>query len=751
MKQIFLCLALQLGYLLLYAQKDKIIFFPDPAEISYQPGKLVMKNSLRIVADQRILSIPAVSIFLQHLRNNAKIPASYTYAPSANTTNLFITDKKIDASENYSLEVNSKGIFIDGQEDGIAYGLETLKQILYNKPASIPFIKIFDHPRFKYRGMHLDVARHFFSVEDVKKYLDFLAMHKFNRFHWHLTDDQGWRIEITQYPELTRTGSCRDQTLAGRFGSDTYDGKKYCGYYTQDQVREIIRYAAQRNITVIPEIDMPGHTLAALASYPFLGCKKGPYEVMQTWGVATDVMCAGNDSTYDFIEDMLTEIVNLFPGKYIHIGGDESPKDRWKSCASCQARIKKEGLKDEHELQGYFTKRVERFLNKKGKIIIGWDEILEGGLAPNATVMSWRGESGGIAAAKLKHEVIMTPETPLYLNHLQSKNEDSITQGGFNSLEMVYKYEPYPASLDEAEHKFILGAQGNMWSEYISNTAKLQYMLFPRMTALSEVLWSPKEKRNWESFQSRIPELFKRYREQKINYSNAYYDLQPAVIQLPGNKIGWKLETRNKEGKINYVRSKTQSSLIPYTGPVEISSSGDYAAAMFGKDHKFLSNWVRQTFYINKASGSAVTLKTMPNRSYAGSGGFSLVDGVHNTVGMTKSAEFLGFLGNDLEAVIDLGKTLQINKIRLRAFEQPASWIYRPASVSFEISDDGVNYRKTGTIDSLNMKRHLQYEMNMNTNTRYIRIIAKNFGIIPSGMPGSGTKAWLFVDEIEVE
>ncbi len=418
-------------------------------------------------------------------------------------------DESADSREGaYSFSVTDRGVQVVSQNaSGIFYGIQTLLQLMPAKreaALSIPQLSITDYPRFGYRGMHLDVGRHFFPVSFIKKYIDYLAYHKYNNFHWHLTEDQGWRIEIKKYPKLTETGACRAQTLVGRYGSDLYDGKPYCGYYSREQVKEIVQYAAQRYINVIPEIEMPGHSTAALASYPFLGCTKGPYKTMETWGVMDDVYCAGSDSSFIFLQDVLDEVMALFPSKYIHIGGDECPKERWKKCSACQLRIKENNLKDEHGLQSYFIQRIEKYLNNKGKKIIGWDEILEGGLAPNATVMSWRGEEGGIEAAKQNHDVIMTPGGWCYLDHSQSRNEDSITIGGYTSLEKVYGYEPVPASLNAEQAKYILGAQGNVWTEYMKYPSKVEYMIFPRMSALSEVLWSPKEKRDWKSLRKKF-------------------------------------------------------------------------------------------------------------------------------------------------------------------------------------------------------------------------------------------------------
>ena len=472
---------------------------------------------------------------------------------------------------------------------------------------------------------------------------------------------------------------------------------------------------------------------------------------MQTWGVAADVLCAGNDTTYAFMEDVLNEIMQLFPSQYIHIGGDECPKERWKTCPVCQQRIKTENLKNEHELQGYFTQRMERFVNSKGRNIIGWDEILEGGLAPNATVMSWRGEAGGIAAAKQQHLVIMTPESPLYFNFSQTKNEDSVTQGGYNPLENVYNYDPIPKELNAVQAKYIIGAQGNVWSEYFDNEKKLEYMVFPRMSALSEVLWSPKNKRNWMDFEKRLPGILERYKFQGINYSTAYYDLQPAVISSGKNEVRWKLESRNTNGKIIYVIDSNTNATFDYTAPLLIDKTGTYGAALTTAGHRILSNRVWQRFDINLATGKAISLTTAPNKSYSAGGAFALVDGVQNKKGMLRSAQFLGFNGKDLEAVLDLEQTRDINEIILHVFEQKGSWIYRPSIVSFYKSDDGKEFSSVEYPVTTTGKKNLIYAIKGNLKARYIKITAKNNGLISTGEPGAGNNAWLFVDEIEVK
>ena len=402
--------------------------------------------------------------------------------------------------EAYQLKVSSDGIVISGpSEAGVFYGIQTLRKSVSAAPGSqveFPAVEIVDKPRFGYRGMMLDVGRHFFSMDELKTYIDMLALHNINRFHWHLSEDQGWRIEIKKYPKLTEIGSQRKETVIGR-NSGKYDGKPYGGFYTQEQAKEIVQYAADRYITVIPEIDLPGHMQAALAAYPELGCTGGPYEVWTQWGVSDNVLCAGNDQTIQFIKDVLAEIIEIFPSEYIHVGGDECPKVKWETCPKCQARIKALGLKSdkqhtkEERLQSYVIHEAEEFLNANGRQMIGWDETLEGGLAPNATVMSWRGEGGGIEAAKQKHDVVMTPNTYLYFDYYQTKDVDGepLAIGGYLPMERVYSYEPMPQSLTPEEQKYIIGVQANLWTEYIPDFKQVQYMVLPRMAALCESQW----------------------------------------------------------------------------------------------------------------------------------------------------------------------------------------------------------------------------------------------------------------------
>jgi hexosaminidase len=532
MKRIYLFCLLSLSALFSCTQKPKepasFNIVPKPVTITAGNAWITWDNDVTLIAVTP--NEKSVAAVLQDFLKTKKIKA--TVAEFANTTDehvsFFTVTDSLLGNEGYKLSINEKGVSISANTGaGLFYGVQSLFQLL---PASsnkieLPFVDIQDQPRFQWRGLHLDVARHFFPVDFIKKYIDAMAHFKLNTFHWHLTEDQGWRIEIKKYPKLQEIAAFRNETVIGhastkkRNGPATYDGKRHGGFYTQDEVREVVAYAAQRFITIVPEIEMPGHALAALTAYPHLGCTGGPYEVATTWGVFTDVFCAGKETTFQFLQDVLDEVVPLFPGTYIHIGGDECPKDNWKKCPHCQKRMKTEKLNDEHQLQSYFIQRIEKHLNAKGKRIIGWDEILEGGLAPNAAVMSWRGEEGGIAAAQQNHDVVMTPTSWLYLDYYQdTAKTEPLAIGGFVPLSKVYSYEPLPSQLTAEQAKHILGVQANVWSEYMPDGKQVEYMVYPRAIALAEVAWSSKENKNYDDFVKRLRTNQHLLDDWKINY-----------------------------------------------------------------------------------------------------------------------------------------------------------------------------------------------------------------------------------------
>lgn len=505
---------------------------PEPNESNSQAGFFKLANSTGIFTsvDDEVLD-RTIDLFISEMNELCSVRLEQSSKEIKKRTIQILYDNTLDMpDEAYILSVSPAKIQINASSyAGIHYAFQSLKQLAVlniNEKGKIriPSVLINDHPRFKWRGMHLDVCRHFIPLEDVKKYIDYLSFYKFNKFHWHLTEDQGWRIEIKKYPELTNTGAWRDETLVGHYSDQprTYDGQRHGGYYTQDEIRELVEYAGERFIEVIPEIEMPGHARAAIASYPWLGVTGEKISVMKEWGISPYIYIP-SDKTFGFLEDVLTEVIGLFPSEYIHIGGDEAIKDQWESNAEIQKLIRLLGLKDEHELQSWFIRRIEKFVNEKGKRIIGWDEILEGGLAPNATVMSWRGESGGIEAARMGHDVIMSPTSNCYFDYYQAKpvENEPLAIGGFLPLEKVYSYDPVPQSLTAEEAKHILGAQGNVWTEYIPDFKQVEYMVFPRMLAMAEITWTEPIHKDPVEFFNRVKDQEIVFKLKGINYSKS--------------------------------------------------------------------------------------------------------------------------------------------------------------------------------------------------------------------------------------
>ncbi len=767
MKKLLLAICCSLPFFL-YAQLPSII--PAPMGLEMKKGYFQLNKKTIIVYDD--LSKASADFFNSYLNDVYGFTLPMAKMAKENVIRFqapqFI--KKTEIEERYTLNINAKAIEVIG--DGAAgtfYGMQSLIQLLPTTNISktisfkIPCLSIEDQPRFAYRGMHLDVSRHFFPVSYIKKYIDYIALHKMNYFHWHLTDDQGWRIEIKKYPLLTEIGGWRDGTIIGRFPGTGNDNKMHGGFYTQDEAKEIVQYAAARHITVLPEIEMPGHSMAVLAAYPEYSTT--PHiqpKVPMTWGLngVENNVFAPTDKTFSFLEDVLTEVMDIFPSKLIHIGGDECSKIWWKKDSFSQQLMREKGLKNEDELQSWFIQRVEKFVNSKGRTIIGWDEILEGGLAPNAVVMSWTGEQGGIHAAKEKHQVVMTPGGWCYFDHMQSKNEDSVTIGGYTTVEKVYSYEPIPKELTGEEGKYIMGAQGNVWTEYMAYPSKIEYMIFPRMSALSEVLWSPKEKRNWNDFEKRLLVQFKRYDLWKANYSKAYFDINDSVLptmESSTNSILLKLDAKNRDFDFEKIypyqtsgNNYPEKIKMPFA--THINSPGGTLVVVGKQNGKEMVRYTK-TFSFNKATGKRITINPQPSSSYPGDGAFTLVNGVQNTKGRERSSEFIGYSGKNAEAIIDLGKTEKINTVILHAFESQPSWIYRPSEVVISGSNDGNNYRQVGlsadfqTIKGGNGKFVLKID---DVATRYLKIEIKNFGKIPEGKPGGGKSAWMFLHEIEI-
>jgi len=672
--------------------------------------------------------------------------------------------------EAYDLQISPKNIKLSAQAgNGFFYGLQSLYQLLptdiYSPQKSglknwtVPCALINDAPRFAYRGLHLDVGRHFFPVSFIKKYIDAMAIHKFNTFHWHLTDDQGWRIEIKKYPRLTEVGSKRNETLKGYYFDNypqQFDGKPYGGFYTQDEAREIVAYAKARFITVIPEIELPGHAQAAVAAYPYLSCTQdSTAKVATKWGVFPEVYCP-REKTFEFLEDVLTEVMAIFPSKYIHIGGDECPKDNWKKCPDCQALIKRLNLKNEDGLQSYFVERIEKFINSKGRQIIGWDEILDGGLAPNATVMSWRGMQGGVAAAKSGHDVIMTPLSHCYFDHYQTDPlNEPITIGGFLPLKTVYEYEPIPAELTGDEAKHVLGAQANMWSEYLPTAESVEYMAYPRVSAMSEVVWGSKENRNWNNFRSRMSTDFERYNKLNIKPCRAFFDVQFQSTITTNKKLQVKLECDHPNVRIHYNTTGEMPTINDtlYDKPFILNTSTRITAAAFIKE-KMIGKATSSSFVVSKLTGLTYT-RNVVSTSYDGGSVNALTDGKEGNAKVTTQWLGLG-KGVDCEIIFECGDALNpitIEKLSVGMLQATALGVSISPEIQLYGSLDDKQYKFIADSKIPQSKVSFWEVIRPQlvfapVQIRFLKVVLKKAADSPLDYPKVGEGSHLFVDEI---
>ncbi len=684
-------------------------------------------------------------------------------------------DTSVRNPEGYLLEITPRGVLLSAREPrGLFYAVQTVLQLLppevfaaergSRNDWTLPALTIRDYPRFIYRGMHLDVSRHFFPAWFIKRYIDLIALHKMNVFHWHLTDDNGWRIEIKRYPKLVDVSAWRvdreDEPWRGREPQEAGEKATYGGYYTQDEIREIVAYAAARHVTVIPEIEMPGHSSEVLAAYPELSCTGGPFTVA-TGGYwpNIDIFCGGNDSVFVFIENVLSEVMGLFPGKYIHIGGDEADKRRWRECAKCQARISNEGLQDEEELQSYFIRHVEKFLIAHNRRLIGWDEILEGGLAPEATVMSWRGVDGGIEAAKMGHDVVMTPTSHCYFDYYQADPEfEPEAIGGFTTLKRVYSLEPVPSELTDREASHVLGAQGNVWTEFIPTPSHAEYMSVPRMSALAEVVWTPSEDRQWEDFRQRLDLHFKRLAALAVNYSKGSYAVEIRTIPGPDQKsLQVILSSEQSDPTIRYTLDGTEPTTESqeYTHPVALKATSTVRAGVFLDGE--LEEWAAgKTVVLHKAVGRRVEYKNAYTDRIVSDDSF-LVDGLQGSLNPI-DGYWQAFEGNDLDVLLDLGEVVPVQTLFTTFLDGKGSIIIAPSTVVFEVSENGKDFSELEEIerevveqkDILVREKHVAV-LNEPARVRYIRIKATNGRVCPPGYLEEGMPAWLYIDEIVVE
>ena len=745
------------------AEKNSIEVVPYPNEVEIKSGSFQADGAgFSYSAEIDEASKNIVTNFAGQLSLVSGKACNVTEGP-AETGFVFILDETVPA-EAYTLSVSKDAAIIKASGlNGFNYAVQTITQMLpveivgkaeaAGKDWKLPCVEISDAPRFAYRGLHLDEARHFFGIEEVKRYIDIMEVHKLNTLHWHLTDDQGWRIEIKKYPKLTSVGSIRKQTLIGHIhSSKTYDGTPYGEgmWYTQDQIREVIAYAASKGIQIIPEIDLPGHMQAALTAYPELGCTGGPYEVWQKWGISEDVLCVGKENTMVFLENVLAEVADLFPYEYIHIGGDECPKVRWENCRHCQAKIRKLGLKDEgkykaeHYLQSYVMERMTNFLSAKGKKVIGWDEILEGSVAKDAIVMSWRGTSGGIQAAKMGHDVIMTPNTYYYIDYYQSLDieNEPLGIGGYLPVEKCYSYEPYAEEMSEAETQHILGVQANLWTEYIATNSHLEYMLLPRLAALSEVQWCNADRKCWNRFLDAADNFCAIYDTMGYNYAKHIFDVK-ATLNIVDGKITASFQAQG-DADIRYTLDGTEPTAKSkiYKKPLTIEKSCTLKAKAFYGENG--TKTYSQEFQLSKSSARPAVVNTEAHYRYKDGLPNVLVDGVRGNNNY-KSGQWGAWRGNACDVTLDLGGISYSSMTLGTLINKPAS-IYNPVSIAVFTSEDGENFTEVAKVDypadTKDVADRLEdYTLTFpETTARFMKVVAS-----------PAKKAYLFIDEVIVK
>jgi len=720
----------------------QIQIIPKPQESKILNGNFIVTPE--IFFDSPGISNNLKSYFKDYLSNQYKIKFTDKTKKDSPSIILQIDNNFLNTKpEAYSLSITSNQIkIVSSTEKGIFRGIQTLWELLPYKVKNAGQIKIqnceiTDWPRFSWRGLNLDCARHFMTKDFIKRYIDILAYYKFNVLHWHFTDDQGWRIEIKRYPKLTQVGAWRKEA----------DGSIYGGFYTQEDIKEIVAYAKQRFITIVPEIEMPGHCSASLAAYPENSCTGGPFDVPITWGVFKDVYCAGRDSTFTFLENILDEVINLFPGKYIHIGGDEVPKDRWKACPRDQARMKSEGLKNEEELQSYFIKRISSYLNSKGKQVIGWDEILQGGLAPGAIVESWQSFQGAVEASNLGHYSLSSPASFTYLN---SSPEDL-------GLRMVYSFNPIPEGIPANETIYILGGEASLWTENCPQE-KVDSQLFPRILALSEVFWTDPKNRDYKEFHSRVERAYEDLTAHNIKYGPESKTINFSTSYNKENKeFTVNLSTDQKGLTIRYTENGNEpdSASSIYTEPIKVDKTVNLKIAAFRNSHA-IGKQTDLSFDFHKALNAKLTILNPYSERYPASGENTLIDGVRGTDNF-RDGLWQGYEGEDFDAVIDLGKVEEISKVTPRFLLNTGPWIFLPTKVIVSLSKDGKNYFDERSINNDVPEKNpavilKDYPVNFSKQeARYIKVKAVSIKKCPPWHPGAGGKAWLFIDEIEIK
>lgn len=751
-----------------------------------------MRSHSYITYDENSADLENEALFLQqYIEDICGLYLEVYEAQEADRGAIHLSiDNEIENPESYQIRITEEHInIVGGGRNGVFYGIQTLRKSIPVKLASrgdteplsmtdmpenarrntfkrevsidIPAGVIADTPRFGYRGMHLDVARHFFDTQMIKKYIDILAMHGVNHLHWHLTDDQGWRIEIDRYPRLTEVGARRERSLIGYPGSGEYEMSVHGGYYTKAEIKDIIEYASRQHITIVPEIDLPGHMLAALASYPELGCVGSGYEVTPDVGVFKDVLCPGKQQTYIFLENIFTEICELFPSHLIHIGGDEVPYTRWEECPHCQAKIKQDGLADdkqssaESKLQNSFMRHISDFLTGKGKQVICWDEVIEGGGIPNATIMAWRGEKEGAKAAKMGYDVIMTPTSHCYFDYYQSndtKNEP-LAFGSHLPIEQVYLFDPIPQGLSKEDEKKIIGCQANLWTEYISEESHLLYMALPRMAAMAEIQWGAPRERDIKDFTERLSNLLDLYDIYNYNYSQHIYDIKATITPDPTQRGIMISIATNDDAQITYHTDEDEP--LMYQDPFLITESCTLTATSYRRNGR-KSEYIKH-FDFNKATGSPISIDSTyldPRYSYGGAP--TLVDGVEGVENF-RSGQWLGFVGGNVTIDITLEKRQKITEVGLNSLADMASWIMNIKGVEISTSEDGTTYTPVkvtksdiGTASKAKGISHHKVKFE-GRQAKHVKITLLPYQSLPESHPGSGKHPYIFIDEISIK
>ncbi|MEQ9404575.1 MAG: family 20 glycosylhydrolase [Cyclobacteriaceae bacterium] len=729
MRLIFLSLVILIGCVSSPEIRSDLSIIPAPVSLSAGSGFLEISEGASFEIVDAVVSPDLVKSSFEKFH-------SFRFSESGEALVKFELDSSIGRSNSsYQISVAETGIRIKGSsETGVFYGLQTLLQSAQkmNGNLYVPYLEIIDQPEFPHRGLLLDCSRHFFSVETVKKYIDLLAYYKMNVLHWHLTEDQGWRIEIDKYPKLTEVSAWRTEK----------DGSIYGGFYTKEEIRGVVAYAKERFITVIPEIELPGHSQAALAAYPEISCIGEGVEVANDWGVFREIYCAGNEQTFTFLEDVLTEVMELFPSEYIHIGGDEAPKFRWEHCDKCRARIKAEGLQDEHELQSWFIKRIEQFLNENGRKLIGWDEIMEGGLSPNATIQSWRGMDYGKEAATEGHQVIFSPTSHCYLDY-DLKAID---------LQRVYSFNPIPDDLPDEFRKNVLGVEVNMWSEHVPNEEVLDSKVFPRMLALAEVAWTWDPDRNFEEFFSRVQNHYPMLKKLGVNYG---LEGHPATFTVEAGDLP-KLKFVPGVPDLELSYSISDGPFVKYEGPIPVNFTGTLKVQAM-RDEVPYGELVTQEVMNHVGIGIIPERESVYNPSYTGGGELALADGLLGSIDF-RDGRWQGFFGQHFVTTIDLGSTTRISEVSANFYQYNNAWIFLPEALEISYSDDGQNWKILGAnkpdltpVERGKFIKKMGVKLNEAVKARYLKVFGRSMIRVPEWHEAAGSPAWLFVDEIIIQ